>query len=152
MANVGHQRQHRQGLQAHTGLAWVDHGQAQPRAFTFPFTASSDQQPVSGIAGGDEILAPAQAQVIEPGLHVCRPHAALFSGTQCAQARRGAGPEHAQGGLVADQKSQARGGHGPAAEHGQFERRHRPQLLQQRGIGIGQVRRNRKAFKMIEAF
>ncbi|MNY43809.1 hypothetical protein D3C86_1787920 [compost metagenome] len=68
------------------------------------------------------------------------------------QAGRSAGPEHTQGRLVTHQEGQARGGRGLAAKHGQLKWRHRPQLLQQGGIGVGQARYNEQSVRLIEAF
>ncbi|MOA02945.1 hypothetical protein D3C78_1224220 [compost metagenome] len=132
MADVRHQGNGGQFFQGDAGLTRIGHCQVQPWRFTGRFAASGNQQPLGGIARGDEILASAQAQVVEAGLHVRRAQAALFGGTQGTEALRRAGPQHPQRRLVPHQERQARRGHQACPGHGQFERRHRPQALQQR--------------------
>ncbi|MNV22340.1 hypothetical protein D3C71_1133070 [compost metagenome] len=86
MADVRHQRNWRQLFHPHPRFIGINHRQTQTRIFARLFTARGHQQPVGGIAGGDEILAPAQAQTAEPGLHVRRAQAALLGRTQGAEA------------------------------------------------------------------
>ncbi|MNR27386.1 hypothetical protein D3C85_1446580 [compost metagenome] len=104
MADVRHQRDRRQFFHPHTRLIAIDHRQAQAWIGARLLAARRHQQPVGGIAGGDEILASAQAQIAQSGLHVGRAQAALFGGAQRAQAQWRARPEHAQGRLIPHQK------------------------------------------------
>ena len=80
MADVRHQRDRRQFFHSHARFIGIHHRQAQTRIVAGGLTARSDQQPVGGIASGDKVLAPAQAQIVQTGLHVRHSQAALLSG------------------------------------------------------------------------
>ncbi|MNE40028.1 hypothetical protein D3C80_1340130 [compost metagenome] len=84
-------------------------------------------------------------------MHVRRPYAAPLGGTQGAEAGRCTGPQHAQGGLVTHQKSQARRGHRAPAQCRQFEGGNRAEALEQRGIGFTQSVRRRVAKRVVQS-
>ncbi|MNP40690.1 hypothetical protein D3C76_1343450 [compost metagenome] len=140
MADVRHQRDRRQFFHPHARLIGVDHRQTQARSLAGLFAAGSNQQPVGGIACGDEILATTQAQIVQARLHVSHPQAALLGRAQRAKAQRCTWPKHAQRCLIAHQERQPRRRHHPCADHGQFKRGDVAQLLQQRGEPLAQIR------------
>ncbi|MCY1431286.1 hypothetical protein D9M71_472510 [compost metagenome] len=151
MADFRHQRQGRQRFEAYARLAGIDHRQAQFHRLPLRLAARRHQQPFGIEPSGDEVLAAAQAQVIQTHLHVRRAHAAPLAGAQGTEALRRARPQHPQGCLITDQKGQARGGHGPPAEHRQLERADRAQARQQAGIGVGQIGRLRVSLSVVES-